>query len=127
MIDVREMNEVQLERVPLERVLNHPMSVIMERLPYIAKDQNIIVACPGGIRSVKVARLLQIQGYPHVASLDGGFSTWIAKGMPFDSNVSLGGSNCNPVKLTNADETSQQKAPFKNSFRITDYKNLRRI
>ncbi|MDO8928105.1 MAG: hypothetical protein Q7W54_03865, partial [Bacteroidota bacterium] len=48
MLDVRELNEVQQESVPLDHVLNHPMSVIMDRLPYIAKDQNIIVACPGG-------------------------------------------------------------------------------
>lgn len=41
MLDVRELNEVKLESVPLDRALNHPMSVIMDRLPYIAKGQNI--------------------------------------------------------------------------------------
>ncbi len=46
LLDVREINEVKLESIPLDRVINHPMSVIEDRLPYISKDQNIIVACP---------------------------------------------------------------------------------
>jgi len=75
MIDVREIDEVKLESVPLDRVLNHPMSVILDRLPYITKDQNIIVACPGGVRSSRVASLLIQNGYENVASLDGGLKT----------------------------------------------------
>lgn len=89
MLDVREINEVKLESVPLNRVINHPMSVIMDRLPYIAKDQNIIVACPGGVRSVKVTNLLLMYGYPSVANLDGGLTMWKAKGLPFESNLSF--------------------------------------
>ena len=86
MIDVRELIEVQLESVPLDRVLNHPMSVILDRLSYITKDQNIIVACPGGVRSSKVASLLIQHGYGNVASLDGGLKTWKAKGLPYKTN-----------------------------------------
>ena len=95
MLDVRELNEVQQESVPLDRVLNHPMSVIVDRLPYIAKDQNIIVACPGGVRSVKVANMLNLQGYSNVANLDGGLMMWKAKGLPMESNISAGGCGCN--------------------------------
>ena len=91
MLDVREINEVKLESVPLDRVLNHPMSVIIDRLPYISKDQNIIAACHGGVRSAKVANLLNMQGYPNVANLDGGLMMWKAKGLPFESNLSFGG------------------------------------
>ena len=88
MIDVREINEIALGSVSLDRVLNHPMSVILERLPYISKDQNIIVACPGGVRSSKVASLLMQHGYQRVASLDGGLKTWKAKGLPYEINSS---------------------------------------
>lgn len=125
MLDVRELNEVKLESVPLDRVLNHPMSVIMDRLPYIAKDQNIIVACPGGVRSVKVANLLMMHGYPNIASLDGGFMMWKAKGLPFDSNISLGGCGCNSGKQTKEDKPLAA-APM-NSLRIEDLKNLKMI
>ena len=126
MLDVRELNEVQAESVPLDRVLNHPMSVIMDRLAYISKDQNIIVACPGGIRSVKVANMLNLQGYPNVASLDGGFMLWKAKGLPMGSNLSVGGCGCNSVLQTKEDKPLAT-APIKNSFRIEDLKNLKRI
>jgi hydroxyacylglutathione hydrolase len=91
LIDVREENEVKLESIPLDNVLYHPMSVIMERLPYISKDQPIIVGCPGGVRSTKVAYLLMKQGYPDVANLDGGFVMWKSQGLPFESKTS---SNC---------------------------------
>lgn len=126
-LDVREINEVQLERILLDRVLNHPMSMIMDRLPYIAKDQNIIVACPGGVRSVKVANLLNLQGYPHVANLDGGLMMWKAKGLPYDSNISSAGCGCNSGTQANIADKTTLSAPAENSFRSTDFKNLRRI
>ena len=125
MIDVREMNEVQLACMPLDRVLNHPMSVMMDRLSYIAKDQQIIVGCPGGVRSVKVAHLLQIQGYPNVASLDGGLTMWKAKGLPWDSNPSFGGCDCGAETQTNTGNRTSLLAPLKNVSGV-DYKNLKR-
>ncbi|MBE9467060.1 MAG: rhodanese-like domain-containing protein [Bacteroidetes bacterium] len=102
LIDVRETNELVLESVPLDNVLNHPMSVIMDRLPYIAKDQNIILASLGGVRSTKIANLLNRVGYPNVANLDGGFTMWKAKGFPFESNLSSGeGCSCNCSSSSN--------------------------
>lgn len=118
MIDVRELNEVQLERIPLDRVINHPMSVIMDRLPYIAKDQQIIVACPGGVRSVKVANWLIIEGYPNVASLDGGLTMWKEKGLPFDNNPSLEKWDCKSGTPSNTGHKTSAAAPIKNSIMI---------
>jgi predicted sulfurtransferase len=60
MIDVREFKEVALESIPLDHVLNHPMSMIMDRLPYISKNQNIIIICQGGVRSVKITDIIHI-------------------------------------------------------------------
>lgn len=96
LIDVREENEVRLEHVPLPNLLYHPMSVIMDRLDNISKNQHIIVGCPGGVRSTKVANLLNRQGYPNVANLDGGFTMWKTKGLPWQSDLSFGGGcGCN--------------------------------
>lgn len=96
LIDVREEYEYGLEYIPLANVLSHPMSVILERLPKISKDQKIIVGCPGGERSSKVANLLNIQGYPNVANLDGGFNVWKAKGYPYETIFAseVCGTNC---------------------------------
>jgi rhodanese-related sulfurtransferase len=126
MLDVRELNEVQAETVPLDRLLNHPMSVIMDRLSYIAKDQNIIVACPGGVRSVKVANMLNLQGYPNVANLDGGLMMWKAKGLPMESNLSFGGCGCNSGTPSKSEFTSLKIDLGGNLRRNTDFKNLKR-
>lgn len=123
MLDVRELNEVKLESVPLDRVLNHPMSVILERLPYISKDQNIIVACPGGVRSVKVASLLIEYGYPNIASLDGGLMTWKAMGLPYESRLSPCGCSCSSETAV----TPSFSSPSKSNSKDLDYKNLKPI
>ncbi|MBP6871459.1 MAG: rhodanese-like domain-containing protein [Bacteroidales bacterium] len=95
LIDVREQDEILTENIPLENVLYHPMSVILDRLAYIAKDQHIILGCPAGIRSTKVANLMILNGYPHVANLDGGFNEWKQQGFPYEANMSLGiGCGC---------------------------------
>lgn len=93
LIDVREQEEILSGIIPLENVLYHPMSLILDRLPYIAKDQNIILVCPMGIRSTKVVNFLNMNGYPHVANLDGGFNEWKKQGFPYELNQA-GGIGC---------------------------------
>lgn len=122
MIDVRELSEVKLGIVPLDHVVNHPMSLIFERMPYIMKAQNIIVACPGGVRSAKVASLLVQNGYESVASLDGGLMTWKAKGLPYESilpGAYDSGKNTNVTLL--------KSETVKNKANNIDFKNLRMI
>lgn len=100
LIDIRELSEVKLEKIPLEHVLNHPMSVIMDRLPYISKNQNIILICQAGVRSVRVANLLNLKGYPCVANLEGGITMWKALGLPIESNIAGGcGCGCKPPEF----------------------------
>ncbi len=94
LIDVREQDEVVNEFVPMDTVLNHPMSVILERLQYIPKNQQLVLACPGGVRSVKVANLLQLQGYPQVANLDGGLLYWKMSGFPYEISQKNAGCGC---------------------------------
>lgn len=125
MIDVREINEVNQERVPLDHILNHPMSVILERLPYISKDQNIIVACSGGVRSARIVSLLMQNGYKSVASLDGGLKTWIAKGLPIERNTSLSGCGCSSD--TKSKDTILKTKPANIVANNFDYKNLRKM
>jgi len=124
MIDVREINELGNGIIPLDRVLNHPMSVILDRLPYISKDQNIIVACPGGVRSSKVAGLMMQYGYDRVASLDGGISTWIANGLPYKIKVSAEDCNCRSNKKIRS--VLIVKASGNRTLPI-DYKNVKMI
>ena len=57
-IDVREEEEFVKEYFDFENVFFHPMSVILDRLEYIPKNIPIVVVCSDGIRSTKVANLL---------------------------------------------------------------------
>ncbi len=126
MIDVRELEEVQIESFQHERVLNHPMSVIMDRLLYIAKDQPIIVACTTGVRSTKVANLLQYQGYPDVANLDGGLVAWKKMNLPTLSILPETGCGCHSGEKK--PEPVIKNPAFKTAFAGNiDFKNVTRI
>ncbi len=87
LLDVREPEETIRESVRLPNVILHPMSAIMDSLVNIPTDKMIITACPGGVRSVKVADLLVHQGFKNVVNLDGGLMTWKSKGLPFHTNI----------------------------------------
>ncbi len=88
-IDVRENDEIAAEGIEMENVLSHPMSVILDRIPFISKDQQIILACPGGVRSAKVANLLNRFDFPEVANLDGGLTQWKLQGLPYKVHSNL--------------------------------------
>lgn len=106
MLDVREPNEVKLEMVDMPDVLYFPMSLIMKRLQNIPTDKLLITACPGGVRSSKVANLLIQQGIKNVANLDGGLTLWKAKSFPFESIISVG-CGCNTENTKNETEPIQ--------------------
>jgi len=87
-IDVREEEEIIKEYLDFQNVFFHPMSVILDRLSYIPKNIPIVVVCSDGIRSTKVANLLNRNEFPEVASLDGGLVVWKEKGFRIVTNES---------------------------------------
>ena len=102
LIDVREMDEIEIERIDLDNVLYYPMTTILDRLKFISTDQNIVLVCSEGIRSTKVAHLMNMNNYPNVANLDGGFSSWIKHQLPFVVNVEKsGGCSCGCSSTSN--------------------------
>lgn len=87
-IDVREEEEIIKEYLDFQNVFFHPMSVILDRLSYIPKNIPIVVICSDGIRSTKVANLLNRNEFPEVASLDGGLEIWKEEGFRIVTNES---------------------------------------
>jgi len=85
MIDVREDDEYMVENISLSNVFHFPMSSIMDNLRNIPTDKPIIVICRGGIRSTKVANMLNRNGFVNSVNLDGGLIAWKTKGMPFET------------------------------------------
>ena len=87
LLDVREPTETELDAVKLPDVLYVPMSLIEDRLADIPTDKLVITACPGGIRSVRVANTLFNNGFTNAASLDGGLNLWKTKDLPYEYNL----------------------------------------
>lgn len=80
LLDVREQDEVDQGALPGARHLSraHFESRVEDVLP--DKDEEVIVYCAGGVRSVFAARTLSELGYSNVRSMTGGFSRWRAMG-----------------------------------------------
>lgn len=73
-LDVREAWEVQLASIP--DVVHVPMNQIPARLAEFPRDEETIVMCHAGGRSLRVAHYLASQGFTEVANLTGGIAAW---------------------------------------------------
>jgi rhodanese-related sulfurtransferase len=75
LLDVREDWETQLAPVPSE--LKHiPMGQVADRLGELDPQQDTVVICRSGGRSLQVARFLTTQGFASVFNLAGGILAW---------------------------------------------------
>ncbi len=87
LLDVREKDEIQQEAFVHDEVLNIPFSIFDENYDELPKDRKIVVACHLGIRSLRVAQFLVIQGWDeaNIFSLEGGIEAWQQAGLPVKS------------------------------------------
>lgn len=83
-IDVREKVELEEQAFIVSNILSIPYSTFDEHYQDIPKDRKLILACHSGIRSLRTAQFLVIQGWDaeNVFNLEGGITAWTMKGMP---------------------------------------------
>ena len=74
LLDVRQPWE--LERCCLPGVQNIPMHLIPLRSNELNKNDEIVVICHHGARSMQVAMFLENQGFSSVINLAGGVAAW---------------------------------------------------
>jgi len=74
LLDVREPEEVVLARIA--GAIHIPMGEIPGRLHELDPDQEIVVYCHHGIRSMHVANFLLQRDFANVANLAGGIDAW---------------------------------------------------
>ena len=74
LLDVREPWEIEL--CQLAGSLNIPMHLVPMRSDEIDPDQDIVVVCHHGGRSMQVAMFLERKGYGAVYNLMGGVEAW---------------------------------------------------
>jgi sulfur-carrier protein adenylyltransferase/sulfurtransferase len=77
LVDVREPNEYQINRIPGTVLI--PLGDIPKRYNELNPDDEIVVHCKIGGRSAKAADFLRSVGFKHVLNLKGGILDWIDK------------------------------------------------
>lgn len=82
LIDVRE--EWEYQRGHVKSAKNIPLSQIRQRHQELPRDQEILVICQSGHRSMQAAKFLQQQGIEQVVNVTGGTSVWRMHGLPLE-------------------------------------------
>jgi len=75
-IDVREPREFMQGHVPQAELI--PLSSVLSDTPGLAADDDIILVCRSGRRSIRAAYVLQQKGFENVRILQGGILAWEA-------------------------------------------------
>jgi rhodanese-related sulfurtransferase len=83
LVDVREPNEVEVERYPGAFVV--PLSTFDPADIPDPQGREVVFACRSGRRSVTASQAAQASGLPYDAHLAGGILAWKAAGLPTDS------------------------------------------
>lgn len=83
LVDVREPNEIAVERYPGAVVV--PLSNFDPAAIPDPQGKQVVFACRSGRRSVTASLAAQEQGYPYAAHLAGGILAWKAAGRPTES------------------------------------------
>lgn len=76
LLDVRELEEHEIAHLPGARLI--PVGQLPFRLAELAdwKDQNIVVYCHHGIRSLHAIGVLDQAGFIRLKNLSGGIDSW---------------------------------------------------
>ena len=77
-IDVREPSEyaefnIGAQLIPLGQIMNFQLDDIED-----LKNQEVIVHCLGGVRSMQACMILEQAGFTNTKNLEGGMRAWIA-------------------------------------------------
>jgi rhodanese-related sulfurtransferase len=83
LVDVREPNEIAVERYPDAVVV--PLSSFDPKLIPDPQGKQVVFACRSGRRSVTASLAAQEQGFAYTAHLAGGILAWKAAGQPTES------------------------------------------
>jgi len=76
-IDVREPNEYQINRIPGSELI--PLGDIPKRYGELNPEDELVMQCKSGVRSGKAADFLRSVGFRRVLNLKGGILDWIDK------------------------------------------------
>lgn len=78
-VDVREGVELGGGRIP--DALHIPLGELERRAAWLDPHRLTVLVCQSGNRSEEAARILHRRGFSRVYSLDGGMTSFLARGM----------------------------------------------
>ena len=83
LVDVREPNEIAVERFPHAVIV--PLSSFDPAAIPDPAGREVVFACRSGRRSVTASLAAQEQGFPYGSHLAGGLLAWKAAGLPTET------------------------------------------
>ncbi|MDZ7720178.1 MAG: rhodanese-like domain-containing protein [Balneolaceae bacterium] len=102
MVDVREQDEVEQLAFDAPKIMHIPLSEFENRYNDIPKNEQVVVVCRIGERSLRAVNFLIHNGFDNnlVANMKFGLDRWVSKGFPtvgdpkFILDGSMGNSCC---------------------------------
>lgn len=73
-IDVRELNEFSEGHI--EGMINMPLSTLEFNYKELPLDEEIVVICRSGARSMQAINILETKGYEKLVNVEGGMLDW---------------------------------------------------
>lgn len=74
LVDVREPNEIEI--CAIDGAINIPLSNFQPALDQLDPEQEIVLICHHGIRSLRAGMFLEEQGYTKLINMLGGIDDW---------------------------------------------------
>ena len=75
LVDV--LPEAEYTETHIPGAINIPLAELQQRLDEIPRDQQIVVVCASGSRSISGSEVLGYAGFSEVYNLNGGTMTWM--------------------------------------------------
>lgn len=88
-VDVREKSELEAEAYDVPNLLHIPLGELELRFNEIPSDQDVVVVCRGGVRSLRALNFLISQGYVNAVNMKQGILGWMREGFPVHKGSTL--------------------------------------
>lgn len=86
-IDVRNESEVEEINFDVPNYMHIPLSELEDRISEIPKNEEIVMVCKSGERSLRTTYFLMNAGYENVYNMRDGIVKWTSKGFPIKGNT----------------------------------------
>jgi rhodanese-related sulfurtransferase len=74
LLDVRQAEELEIARIA--GAIHIPLNELQTRLGELDPQQPLVALCHHGVRSEMAGRILERNGFTHIAHLSGGIDAW---------------------------------------------------